>query len=215
MACVAGEKALQAARAAHGQQDLAAAVQHATVALEHFSAAEADESKQAASTFLEQLDQARNQARAQVCAASGTTLLSIFVCCSSFLGALCVSREILSVNLWLALLLEQRACTRRGRTLLHGVSIACQRSSTSPTSLRLLHLLRLQELLAAGEAALSRDDMAAARAAGDEARQAAEDCASIPLVRQVEALLLRVEAREVSLWNREQGVHTCGCSRAF
>ena len=76
-------------------------------------------------------------------------------------------------------------------------------------------MLYLQELLAAGEAALARDDMAAARAAGDEARQAAEDCASIPLVRQVEALLLRVEAREVSLWNREQGVHTCGCSRAF
>jgi hypothetical protein len=67
-ACVAGEEALQAARAAHGQQDLAAAVQHATVALEHFSEAEAHESKQAASKFLEQLDQARNQARAQVCA---------------------------------------------------------------------------------------------------------------------------------------------------
>ena len=55
--------------------------------------------------------------------------------------------------------------------------------------------------------------MAAARAAGDEARQAAEDCASIPLVRQVEALLLRVEAREVSHWNREQGVHMCACLR--
>ena len=67
---------------------------------------------------------------------------------------------------------------------------------------------RAQELLAAGEAALSRDEVAAARAAGDEARQAAEDCASIPLIRQVEALILRVEAREESLLNREQGVQT-------
>lgn len=70
LACVAGEEALQAARAAHMQQDLAAAVQHATVALEHFSAAEADESEQAASKFLEQLNEARKQAGAQVCAAS-------------------------------------------------------------------------------------------------------------------------------------------------
>ncbi len=73
---------------------------------------------------------------------------------------------------------------------------------------------RAQELLAAGESALSRDQVAAARAAGDEARQVAEDCASIPLIRQVEALLLRVEAREESLLNREQGVQTCGGLRA-
>jgi hypothetical protein len=37
---------------------------------------------------------------------------------------MCFSREILSVNLWLALLLEQCARTRRGRALLHGVIIA-------------------------------------------------------------------------------------------
>lgn len=98
--------------------------------------------------------------------------------------------------------------TQHGRAVLHGVTLHVKGS--------VLHLLRLfnspqllylQELLTACEAALNRDDVAAARAAGDEARQAAEDCASIPLIRQVEALFLRIEAREMAQWNREQGVH--------
>jgi hypothetical protein len=183
-ACVAGEGALQTARDAHEKQDLDAAVLHATAALEHFSAAESEEGKQAASKFLEQLSQARNQARAQVRAARLRVLSRI-----------------------IAVLLPPYV------SLAHKSSRAPLRK-IAPAQRRQQHALtrrdgawRAQELLAAGEAALSRDQVAAARAAGDEARQAAEDCASIPLIRQVEALLLRVEAREESLLNREQGVH--------
>jgi hypothetical protein len=56
-----------------------------------------------------------------------------------------------------------------------------------------------------GEEALSRDELEAALAAGAEARQAAEACAAIALVRQVEALISRVESRQHLVLNGEQG----------
>lgn len=64
---------------------------------------------------------------------------------------------------------------------------------------------RAQERLTHGQEALSRDDIAGARAAGAEAREAAEACASVPLIREVEALVTCIEARDHQLMSLEQG----------
>jgi hypothetical protein len=66
--------------------------------------------------------------------------------------------------------------------------------------------LHAQEQLAAGEAALFCDDLAVALAAGSEAREAAEACGVVPLIRQVEALMIRVETRQHLVLNREEGL---------